>query len=131
MSKKQSLVVIGNGMVGQNFLDGMVNSDVRDQFEIVTFCEETRFAYDRVHLTEFFSGKSADDLALVSSGFFQDNNLTIHVGDKATKIDREKKTVISEKGLEISYDKLVLATGSFPFVPPIPGHKRDNCFVYR
>jgi len=131
MSKKQTLVVIGNGMVGHNFLESLVASDIKNNYEIVTFCEEIRPAYDRVHLTEFFSGKSAEDLSMVTEGFFEDNEIKIHLGDKAVKIDTAKKFVTSAKGEEISYDKLVLATGSYPFVPPISGHDRENCFVYR
>jgi len=130
MSKK-TLVVIGNGMVGHKFLQSMVNSDVMQDYQIVTFCEETRLAYDRVQLTSFYSGKTADDLSLVDENFFEDNNITVHIGDRASHIDRKRMIVTSEKGVSISYDKLVLATGSFPFVPPIPGHERDNCFVYR
>ncbi|WP_428355034.1 nitrite reductase large subunit NirB [Methyloprofundus sp.] len=131
MSKKQTLVVIGNGMVGHNFLENLIASDVKDTYEIVTFCEEQRAAYDRVHLTEFFSGKSAQDLSMVSDGFFEDNNIKIHLGDKAVAIDKAQKFVTSEKGVQISYDKLVLATGSYAFVPPVEGHDRENCFVYR
>ncbi len=118
-------------MVGHNFLESLVASDIKDNYDIVTFCEEIRPAYDRVHLTEFFSGKSAEDLSMVTEGFFEDNNIKIHLGDKAVKIDPSKKCVTSAKGEKINYDKLVLATGSYPFVPPISGHDRDNCFVYR
>ncbi len=131
MNAKHKLVVIGNGMVGQNFLQSLAESDIKDNFEIITFCEEPRPAYDRVHLSEFFSGKSADDLSLVPEGFFESNNITIHIGDRAIEIDKENQLVFSEKGLTVSYDKLVLATGSFPFVPPVPGHDRENCLVYR
>ncbi len=131
MSKKQTLVVIGNGMVGQNFLVSLMASGIKDQYEVVTFCEEQRVAYDRVHLTEYFSGKTAEDLSLVEDNFFAENEITIHIGDKAESIDLENKFVTSAKGVAISYDKLVLATGSYPFVPPIPGHDRKNCMVYR
>ena len=131
MNNKQTLVVIGNGMVGHTFLESFVKSEARDQFNIVTFCEEPRPAYDRVQLTAFFSGKSAEDLSMVDEGFFENNDIQIHLGDRAATIDRENKTVTSEKGVTISYDKIVLATGSFPFVPPVPGHERDNCLVYR
>ena len=131
MSKKQTLVVIGNGMVGHNFLENLVASDIKDNYDIVTFCEEQRPAYDRVHLTEFFSGKTAEDLSMVTDGFFEDNNIKIHIGDKAVAIDKANKFVTSAKGVAISYDKLVLATGSYAFVPPVQGHDRENCFVYR
>ena len=131
MGIKQTLVVIGNGMVGQYFLASFVTGSGKDEYEIVTFCEEPRPAYDRVHLSEFFSGKTAEDLSLVDSNFFEQHNITIHIGDKAAKICRASKTVVSEKGITIRYDKLVLATGSFPFVPPVPGHDRAHCLVYR
>jgi len=131
MNSKQSLIVIGNGMVGQHFLTSMAASPAKEQFHITTFCEEPRPAYDRVHLSEFFSGKTAADLSLVEDGFFADNGITIHLGDKAASIDRTNKTVTSAKGVTIAYDKLVLATGSYPFVPPVPGHDRKNCLVYR
>lgn len=131
MGIKQTLVVIGNGMVGQHFLASFVTGSGKDEYEIVTFCEEPRPAYDRVHLSEFFSGKTAEDLSLVDSNFFEQHNITIHIGDKAAKICRASKTVVSEKGITIRYDKLVLATGSFPFVPPVPGLDRAHCLVYR
>ncbi len=131
MSNKQILVVIGNGMVGQNFLTSLMVSSLKETYEVITFCEESQVAYDRVHLTEFFSGKTAQDLSLVEEDFFEDNNITIHIGDKAVAIDRARKLVTSEKGITIAYDKIVLATGSYPFVPPIPGHKREQCLVYR
>ena len=131
MSIKKTLVVIGNGMVGQHFLASLVESPIKEDYDIVTFCEEPRAAYDRVHLSSFFSGKSAEDLSLVEPGFFEKHDITVHLGDKAVKIYRHSKIVISEKGVSIHYDKLVLATGSFPFVPPVPGHDRAQCLVYR
>ena len=128
---KQNLIVIGNGMVGQAFLEYLCDRNAQDKFNIITFCEETRPAYDRVHLSEFFTGKTADDLSMVEDGFFESNNITIHIGDKAVKIDRDNKQIHSEKGLTIDYDKLVPATGSYAFVPPVPGHDREDCLVYR
>ncbi|MGZ5055719.1 MAG: nitrite reductase large subunit NirB, partial [Methylobacter sp.] len=131
MSVKQTLVVIGNGMVGQSFLASLVESVVKEQYQIITFCEEPRAAYDRVHLSSFFTGTTAQELSLVEDGFFDRHGITIHIGDKAASIDRAAKTVTSAKGLTIPYDKLVLATGSYPFVPPVPGHDREQCLVYR
>jgi len=129
--KKQKLIVIGNGMVGQNFLEGMVDTGGVDRYDIITFCEEPRPAYDRVHLSEYFSGKTAEDLSLVTLSFFSDHGITIHIGDKVDTIDRAGKLAISANGLEIPFDKLVIATGSYPFVPPITGHEREGCYVYR
>ncbi|MCD2450941.1 nitrite reductase large subunit NirB [Methylicorpusculum oleiharenae] len=131
MSHTQTLVVIGNGMVGQHFLAALVNSAAKARYHLVVFCEEPRPAYDRVHLSEYFAGKTAQDLSLVPDGFFAEHGITVHVGDKAKTIDRAAKTVISERGVVIAYDTLVLATGSYPFVPPVPGHDRPHCLVYR
>ena len=131
MSKKKTLVVIGNGMVGQNFLSTLVANEIKENYDIVTFCEEPRPAYDRVHLSEYFSGKSAEDLSLVEDGFFEQHNIKVHIGDRAKDIDTNNQIVKSEQGIEIRYDKLVLATGSYPFVPPVPGHDREQCHVYR
>jgi nitrite reductase (NADH) large subunit len=131
MSVKQTLLVIGNGMVGQYFLASLVASSIKAQYDIVTFCEEPRPAYDRVHLSSFFTGTSANELSLVEEGFFEQHGITIYIGDKAVSIDRDTKTVISANGVAIHYDKLILATGSYPFVPPIAGHDRARCLVYR
>ena len=131
MSEKQTLLVIGNGMVGQNFLANLVKHPISQQYNIVTFCEEPRPAYDRVHLSSFFTGTTAEELSLVEDGFFEQYGITIHLNDKAVSIDREQKIVTSDKGIAIQYDKLVLATGSYPFVPPVTGHDRKNCLVYR
>lgn len=130
MSKNLQIVVIGNGMVGHKLVESILASQANN-IEITLFCEESRLAYDRVQLTSYFNGRSAKDLSLVEEGFYEANNVNVHINDKAIAIDRDKQIVTSQQGKEISYDKLVLATGSFPFVPPVPGHDRDNCFVYR
>ena len=131
MTAKKNLVVIGNGMVGHKFLELMVSSDATKHWNLITFCEEPRVAYDRVNLSGFFSGKTAGDLSLVAPGFYQENDIKIHIGDKAVAINREQKIVSSANGLEVPYDKIVLATGSYPFVPPIKGKDATGTFVYR
>ena len=131
MTAKKNLIVIGNGMVGHKFLELMVSSDAAKHWNLITFCEEPRVAYDRVNLSGFFSGKTAGDLSLVAPGFYQENGIQIHIGDKAVAINREQKTVSSANGLEVPYDKIVIATGSYPFVPPIKGKDATGTFVYR
>ena len=131
MTNKKNLVVVGNGMVGHKFLELMVQKDVSHEWNLVTFCEEPRVAYDRVNLSGYFSGKTAADLTLVEPGYYQDNHVEIHIGDRITSIDRDNKLVKSANGSEISYDKLILATGSYPFVPPIKGNDSPGTFVYR
>ncbi len=128
---KQQLLLIGHGMVGQRYLEALVAQGGREQFDITVLCEEPLPAYDRVGLTSYFSGKTADDLSLVPQGFFEEHDIALKLKTRADSIDRAAKTVTTNTGETLSYDKLVLATGSYPFVPPIPGNDRDNCFVYR
>ncbi|WP_437832566.1 nitrite reductase large subunit NirB [Sorangium sp. So ce1153] len=131
MSKKKDLLVIGNGMVGHKFIENMVLGGFLREWNIATFCEEPRLAYDRVNLSAFFSGKSADDLSMVKPGLYEEAGINVHLGDKAVSIDRRRKAVTSAKGKTVYYDKLILATGSYPFVPPIKGKDAKGCFVYR
>ena len=126
---KQRLVVIGNGMVGQRFLEQLVARS--HDFEITAFCEEPRPAYDRVQLTSYFAGKSAAELSVVPERFFERHRMTLRLNDRALAIDPQKKVVRSARYREVPYDKLVLATGSSPLVPPVGGKDRRNCFVYR
>lgn len=128
---KQNLVVIGNGMVGHRFLERMVAKNASQNWNLITFCEEPRLAYDRVNLSGFFNGKTADDLTLVEPNFYDEHQIQVHLGDRAVSIDRDAKTVTSANGTVIEYDKLVLATGSYPFVPPIKGKDTQGTFVYR
>ena len=128
---KQQLLLIGHGMVGQRYLESLVAQGGREHFDITVLCAESLPAYDRVGLTSYFSGKTADDLSLVPEGFFAAHDITLKLNTKADAIDRGARTVTTNTGETLSYDKLVLATGSYPFVPPIPGNDRDNCFVYR
>jgi nitrite reductase (NADH) large subunit len=129
-SPKPRLVVVGNGMVGQRFLEAVV-SEAAGQFDIEVFCEEPQPAYDRVQLSGLFSGKSAADLALVDESFFRQHGINLRLNDRLLAIDRENKCVVASSGEERPYDKVVLATGSVPFVPPVPGFDRPQCFVYR
>ena len=122
------LVVIGNGMVGHKLLEELAG--VPD-LAITVLCEEPRPAYDRVHLSEFFSGKTAEELSLVSPGFFDQPNLTLKLNAKAVNIDRAAKCVLLEGGETVPYDRIVLATGSYPFVPAVTGRDRNGCLVYR
>ena len=125
------VVVVGNGMVGQRFLEQLVSRKNGASPEVTVFCDERRAAYDRVQLTSFFSGRSAADLSLVPAGFFDQHEIALRLGDKAVAIDRTRKLVRSARGHELPYDKLVLATGSYPFVPSLPGAEWPDCFVYR
>jgi nitrite reductase (NADH) large subunit len=122
------IVVIGNGMVGQRFLEQLA---ARGEFDLTVFCEEPRPAYDRVQLTSFFAGKSAADLNLGKKEFFAAAGVTLRLNDQVLSVDVERKIVRSARYKEVPYDKLVFATGSMPFVPVLPGRDRRDCFVYR
>ncbi|BDS06953.1 nitrite reductase large subunit [Oceaniferula spumae] len=128
---KERIIVIGNGMVGYKFCERLVNKDTEKRCQIVTFCEEPRPAYDRVHLSEYFAGKSADDLAMAKFNWYEDNGVELHVNELATNIDRKNKRVLTASGKVVPYDKLVMATGSSAFVPPVPGIDKKGVFVYR
>jgi nitrite reductase (NADH) large subunit len=126
---KLKVVVVGNGMVGHHFVEQMIQSE--SNIELTVLGSETRPAYDRVHLSEIFSGKEPHELALTTREYYQENGVKAYFGEAVTDINREKKFVTTEKGRTFEYDKLVLATGSFAFVPPIKGSERKECLSYR
>jgi len=125
-----NIIVIGHGMVGHKFLETLVARGA-SHLSVTVLCEEPRPAYDRVHLSEFFAGKSAEDLSLVPPGFFENGNLLLKLDTRAVAIDRDARTVTVASGEILAYDKLIIATGSYPFVPALPGKDRKDCFVYR
>jgi nitrite reductase (NADH) large subunit len=124
------IVVIGNGMVGYKFCEKLV-AKAPHHFNITVFGEEVRPAYDRVHLSEFFSGKTAEDLIMANIAWYASNNITLHLGDPIQQIDRRHKKIISFRGIEVNYDILIIATGSSAFVPAIPGVEKRGVFIYR
>ncbi|MHA0999196.1 nitrite reductase large subunit NirB [Leclercia pneumoniae] len=128
---KPTLVVVGHGMVGHHFLEECVKHNLHQQYQIVVFGEERYAAYDRVHLSDYFAGRSADSLSMVEGDFFAEHGIELRLSRKVVAIDRDARVVRSASGHETHWDKLVLATGSYPFVPPVPGHDLPGCFVYR
>jgi len=128
---KPHLVIVGNGMVGHHFVEQCIENSGHATFQISVIGEEPHLAYDRVHLSEYFTGKGAADLALTDGALYDANDVRYFTNTKVTKIDTSNQCLHTADGTEIKYDKLVLATGSYPFVPPIPGSDRKNTFVYR
>ena len=124
------IAVIGHGMVGHKFLEQLHELGL-SQAQVTVLCEEPRPAYDRVHLSEFFAGKTAEDLSLVEPGFFERTGFSLKLAARAVAIERRNNTLTTADGEVVHYDKLVLATGSAPFVPAVPGRDRPHCFVYR
>lgn len=131
-NKEQRVVVIGNGMVGYKFCEKLVAKQKSNtRFSLTVFGEEQRVAYDRVHLSAYFAGKTADDLTLAPESWYAENNIRLYLTDPVVDIDRERKMVRSHHGIVVAYDYLILATGSGAFVPPIAGVEKDGVFVYR
>jgi nitrite reductase (NADH) large subunit len=131
MAANNTLVVVGQGMVGYKLLECLAENGALDAWRIVAFGEEPRAAYDRVSLSTYFAGRSADDLTLADPDVLAHPAIDFVPGDTVIGIDRARKLVTSAAGRVVPYDRLVLATGSYPFVPPIPGHDGSGCFVYR
>jgi len=126
------IVVIGNGMVGYKFCEKLISKQKNDQiFAVTVFGEEPRAAYDRVHLSEYFAGKTADDLTMAPADWYSDNGIRLFLSDPVVDIDREEKLIRSHHGHVVHYDYLIMATGSGAFVPSIPGVEKDGVFVYR
>lgn len=131
-------------MVGQRFVETcaekLEEAGLSERVEIVSFCEERLAAYNRVRLTSWFETRDANDLSLVGEygadgrGAWYESeerpNVKVRVGDKATSLDSAGKTVMCGDEA-VGYDACVLATGSYPFVPPIPGKDLEGVFVYR
>lgn len=135
----QTLVVIGHGMVGHRLLEALAERDALagparpgdTGWRVTVLAEEERPAYDRVHLSAAFTGSTGEDLSLVAPGFLERHGIDLRLGDPAERIDTAARTVTSRSGAVIGYDALVLATGSYPFVPPIEGAGAEGCFTYR
>jgi nitrite reductase (NADH) large subunit len=125
------IVVVGNGMVGHRFCEKLHEYDRARRYRVVVCGEEPRPAYDRVHLTEYFVSRSADALAMGTHAWYAEKGIELRVAALVAGIDRERRHVTTDDGAAIRYDALVLATGSSPFVPKVPGIDKAGVFVYR
>ncbi|WP_410605404.1 nitrite reductase large subunit NirB [Amycolatopsis sp. lyj-90] len=127
----RKLVVAGHGMVAHRLVEAVRAEDRTGEWQVVVLAEEARPAYDRVALTSYVDTWDPASLALEGADYAGDPLVELRLGDAVTSVDRERKVVVTESGYEQPYDALVLATGSRPFVPPVPGHDLPGCFVYR
>lgn len=127
----ESIVIVGNGMVGHQLVEQLVAGGSHLQKRIVVIGEERFIAYDRVHLSGLFAGQSHQDLLLSSEEWYQKLGIELLLGVAVVAVDRVNKTLTLEDDTQLHYDQLVFATGSYPFVPPMPGSERKNVFVYR
>ncbi|MFE6223470.1 nitrite reductase large subunit NirB [Streptomyces sp. NPDC057854] len=135
-SPRPSLVLVGHGMVGQRLLEalaerGALSDGTAPGWRVTVLAEEDVPAYDRVHLSSVFTGTAPGDLALPAPGFLDAHGVDLRLGDPAEQVDTAARTVTTASGAVVPYDALVLATGSYPFVPPIPAADAPGCFTYR
>ena len=127
---QRKVVVIGYGMAAHRLIEQLAGSPHADRFDVTVIGEEVRPAYDRVQLSTYFAGVSADALELGSVDLLEQRGWVHVLGQRVTRVDTTQKTVFTAERA-YPYDDLVLATGSSPFVPPIPGSDLPGCFVYR
>jgi len=118
-------------MVGHRLVEALRSRDEAGQWRIVVFGEESRPAYDRVALSSYFEGVGEAELSLVDAGVHTDEAVDLRLGEQVVAVDRDARVVRTASGAVQGYDALVLATGSYPFVPPVPGKDLPGCFVYR
>ncbi|CAN1525246.1 NirB NAD(P)H-nitrite reductase [Rhabdaerophilaceae bacterium] len=134
---KQKLVIIGNGMAPGRALEKLFDANAGPDggsatYDVTIFNAEPRVNYDRIMLSPVLSGEKAfEQIIIHDDAWYRNNQVTLYKGHKVTKIDRNAKTVASEHGIVASYDKLVIATGSVPFIIPVPGHKLSGVLTYR
>ncbi|WP_156722107.1 nitrite reductase large subunit NirB [Streptomyces apocyni] len=129
---RKELVLVGHGMVGQRFLEALFEQpSAAATWRVTVLAEEPRAAYDRVQLSSWFNGTSADELSMCPQEFLDEHGIELRCSEPAAKVDRGARIVTTASGERLPYDALVLATGSYPFVPPVPGHDADGCHVYR
>lgn len=131
MGSQKRVVVVGHGMVGHRFVEALRSRDGDDVWWVTVLAEERDAAYDRVGLTGYTEHWDRSRLALAGNDYAGDDRVELILRDRVTRVDTAGKYVTTVLGRRISYDALVLATGSSAFVPPVPGHDLPHCHVYR
>ena len=127
---KPKLVVIGNGMAGARLVEDVLAA-APGRYDITMFGDEPYGNYNRILLSNVLNGaQDPEDIFLNPLAWYDDNGVTLHAGKRVTRVDRESRTVYAD-GVEERYDALVFATGSKPFIPPIPGTSLHGVFVFR
>ncbi len=129
--KKSKLVMIGNGMAGVRTLEELLKI-TPDLYDITVFGAEPHPNYNRILLSPVLAGEQTlDEIVLNSWDWYKENNITLHAGKKVVEVDRVRRIVRAEDGTEAEYDRLLLCTGSNPFILPLPGKDLDGVIAYR
>ena len=127
----RTLVIVGHGMTGHRLADRLRTLDAVGEWHVLIFAEERRPAYNRLALSSYLDGCGEAELTLADGHFLRDPRVELHLASAVVSVDRQARTVVTADGKAARYDALVLATGSRPFVPPVPGRDIRHCFVYR
>ncbi|MEZ0365405.1 nitrite reductase large subunit NirB [Mycobacterium sp. pUA109] len=131
VEEPRDIVVVGHGMVGHRLVEALRARDTEGCWRVTVLAEESNAAYDRVGLTAYTEAWDRDQLALPGNDYAGDQHVRLLLNSRVTDIDRTAKAVRTADGQRYGYDKLVIATGSYAFVPPVPGHDLPGCHVYR
>ncbi len=131
MTEKMKLVVIGNGMAGMRTVEELLKL-APDLYEITVFGAEPHGNYNRIMLSPVLAGeKTLDEIMLNTPQWYAQHGITLHAGDPVIKINRKQRLVVADSGLKVPYDRLLLATGSNPFIIPVPGHDKPGVISFR
>lgn len=129
--KKMKLVMVGNGMAGVRTLEELLKI-APDLYEITVFGAEPHPNYNRIALSPVLAGEQTlEEIILNPVSWYEENGITLHLGKKVVEVDRSRRIVRAEDGTEAAYDRLLLATGSNPFILPVPGRDLDGVIAYR
>ncbi|WP_197454756.1 FAD-dependent oxidoreductase [Stieleria varia] len=128
---KQRLVIVGGGMSAFGLCDRLVRRKSIQRYAVTVYGDEPTPAYDRVNLSKLFSESNAEKLLLASPQWYAEHSIKLITGRRIRSIDRESREVIDDQDERIPYDRLILATGSHAFLPPVPGIRSQGVFVYR
>lgn len=131
MDRKPRLVVIGNGMAGMRTVEELLKL-APELYDITVFGAEPHGNYNRIMLSPVLAGeKTLDEIMINTPAWYAQHGISLHAGDAVVRIDRQRQVVVAASGLEVAYDRLLLATGSNPFIIPVPGHDKTGVISFR
>jgi nitrite reductase (NADH) large subunit len=131
LKDRTRIVVIGNGIAGDAMVDELLEK-AAEEVEVTVYGDEAVGTYDRVRLSEYLAGTSSlEELGMLPQSWYEERGVDARLGVRVEEVDTEGKRVRGSDGEWVAYDRLVFATGSYPFIPPIPGHGREGVFAFR
>lgn len=128
---KQKIVLVGNGMAGIRSLEEIIKLE-KNKFELTVFGSEPHPNYDRIQLSKVLQGDTTvEDITLHDWNWYEKNQITLYTGETVIKVDTENQIIYSNQNRAVEYDKLILATGSLPFILPLPGADKKGVTAFR